>query len=163
MFPCVNKRQRGPKRSLAGSSRGPSLELPPLLEAFDVCGASPGPAVKGQTNNYTGSRLCSSLCQRHGDRAVADHHRRQLKGLWKRLHGLQNMDLTRDEFLLKLGAAKTQFPTACRVVNVVLPKTSQQRAWPNFWLRRDKLWPMRKREGRCLLHSNMSAENPAER
>jgi len=37
--------------------------------------------------------------------------RRQLKALWKRLQQLQNQKLTRDELLLKLGAAKGQSPS----------------------------------------------------
>src|SRR2546428_13846710 len=37
--------------------------------------------------------------------------RRQLKGLAKRLKELQAMELSRDPLLLKLGAAKQQFPS----------------------------------------------------
>jgi hypothetical protein len=42
--------------------------------------------------------------------------RRQLKGLIKRLKELAQMELTRDQLLLKLGAAKSQFPAAWRLV-----------------------------------------------
>jgi hypothetical protein len=42
--------------------------------------------------------------------------RRQLKGLVKRLKDLAKMELTRDQLLLKLGAAKSQFPAAWRLV-----------------------------------------------
>ena len=42
--------------------------------------------------------------------------RRQLKGLVKRLKELQAMDLSRDQLLLKLGAAKAQYPAAWRLV-----------------------------------------------
>jgi len=37
-------------------------------------------------------------------------HRRQLKGLVKRLKELQQMEISRDQLLLKLGAAKANFP-----------------------------------------------------
>jgi hypothetical protein len=40
--------------------------------------------------------------------------RRQLKGLVKRLKELGQMELSRDELLLKLGGAKSQFPAAWR-------------------------------------------------
>ncbi len=36
--------------------------------------------------------------------------RRQLRRLWRRLHELKEMKLSRDELLLKLGAAKQQSP-----------------------------------------------------
>src|ERR1700730_10744066 len=51
--------------------------------------------------------------------------RRQLKGLVKRLKELQQMELARDQLLLKLGAAKAQFPAAWRLVNVQLPKETE--------------------------------------
>ena len=40
--------------------------------------------------------------------------RRQLKGLWKRLKELAQMELKRDQLLLKLGAARQQYPAAWR-------------------------------------------------
>jgi transposase len=88
--------------------------------------------------------------------------RRQLKGLWKRLKELVPMDLSRDQLLLKLGAAKHQYPAAWRLVKVSVPEESQPVAPPNFGfaLRKDKLRQVRKREGRYLLRSNLSAEEP---
>src|SRR5271154_3693571 len=47
--------------------------------------------------------------------------RRQLKGLIKRLKELAQMELTRDQLLLKLGAAKSQFPAAWRLVTLQMP------------------------------------------
>jgi len=42
---------------------------------------------------------------------------RQLKKLWKRLHELKQMDLRRDQLLLKLTAARQQSPSAWRFVS----------------------------------------------
>jgi len=90
--------------------------------------------------------------------------RRQLKGLVKRLKELQQMELSRDQLLLKLGAAKGQFPAAWRLMNVQIP----QQAEPvdaqtfNFKLRTDKLRQVRRREGRYLLRSNLSGQEPAK-
>src|SRR5690242_8355475 len=50
---------------------------------------------------------------------------RQLKGLVKRLKELEQMELSRDQLLLKLGAAKAQFPAAWRLVQIRLPEESQ--------------------------------------
>jgi len=88
--------------------------------------------------------------------------RRQLKGLWKRLQELAQMDLTRDPLLLKLGAARQQYPAAWRLVAVTTPQESQPIAPPNFRfkLRKDKLRQVRRREGRYLLRSNLSAQEP---
>ena len=46
--------------------------------------------------------------------------RRRLKKLWRRLHELQQQSLTRDELLLKLGAAKKEAGRACHLVDIAL-------------------------------------------
>src|SRR6266481_1893686 len=48
--------------------------------------------------------------------------RRQLKGLVQRLQELASMALTRDQLLLKLGAAQQQFPAGWRLVALALPE-----------------------------------------
>jgi transposase len=87
---------------------------------------------------------------------------RQLKGLVKRLKELAQMELTRDQLLLKLGAAKSQFPAAWRLVTLQVPAPEAILRQPNltFALRRDKLRQVRRREGRYLLRSNLSAQAP---
>jgi transposase len=88
--------------------------------------------------------------------------RRQLKRLWKRLKALAAMELRRDELLLKLGGAKKQYPAAWRLVAVRMPAEGQAVNPQTFvvTLRKDKLRPVRRREGRYLLRSNLSPENP---
>jgi hypothetical protein len=76
--------------------------------------------------------------------------RRQLKRLWARLHQLKGMVLTRDELLLKLGAAKQQSPSAWRLVKIDIPQKDEAL---QFSLRRDKLRTVRRREGRYLLRT----------
>jgi transposase len=85
---------------------------------------------------------------------------RQLKGLVKRLQELVQMELTRDQLLLKLGAAKNQFPAAWRLVTLQVPETELRQPNFTFALRRDKLRQVRRREGRYLLRSNLSAQAP---
>jgi transposase len=89
--------------------------------------------------------------------------RRQLKALWARLKELRKMKLKRDALLLKLGSAKQQWPAAWRLVSVRIPPARQpvNEKTFRFELRKDKLRQVRRREGRYLLRSNLSPENPS--
>ena len=51
--------------------------------------------------------------------------RRRLKRLWHRLGDLQQQKLTRDQLLLKLGAAKKDAGRAYSLVSIHLPKPDQ--------------------------------------
>jgi hypothetical protein len=88
--------------------------------------------------------------------------RRQLKGLVERLKDLARMELNRDQLLLKLGAAKSQYPAAWRLLAIQVPGEQADLRPPNFTfeLRRDQLRQVRRREGRYLLRSNLSAQEP---
>ncbi|MHB1799800.1 MAG: IS1634 family transposase [Vulcanimicrobiaceae bacterium] len=85
--------------------------------------------------------------------------RRQLKWLWKRLQQLVAMEVTREELLMKLGAARSKAPAAWRLVNIEVDKKT-----PGFTfsLNRDKLRTVRRREGRYLLRTNLAANDPAQ-
>jgi hypothetical protein len=88
---------------------------------------------------------------------------RRVKQLWRRLGELQRQKLTRDELLLKLGAAKTQAGAAYRLVEIRLPGKSDLVTPETFTyaLRKDKLREARRREGHYLLRSNLCGEKPA--
>ena len=89
--------------------------------------------------------------------------RRRLKRLWRRLHELQHQSLSRDQLLLKLGAAKKDAGRAYGLVAVQLPEPDQRVTSQTFTfsLRREKLRTVRRREGRYLLRSNLRDEDPA--
>ena len=89
--------------------------------------------------------------------------RRRLKQLWKRLHELQRQKLTRDELLLKLGAAKAEAGKAYRLVEVQVPKDQEPVNAETFAfsLRKEKLRAAIRTEGDYLLRSNLSGEDPA--
>ena len=91
--------------------------------------------------------------------------RRRLKRLWQRLHELQGQKLTRDELLLKLGAAKADAGNAYRLVEVQVPpaRVADKTEFVTFTfaLRKDKLRVVRRHEGHYLLRSNLSVEDPA--
>ncbi len=90
--------------------------------------------------------------------------RRQLKGLIKRLKELRQMSPSRDHLLLKLGAAKAQYPVAWRLVHTQVPAENQpvDEQTFTFKLRTDKLRQVRRREGRYLLRSNLSPGDPGK-
>ena len=102
--------------------------------------------------------LAQSQDRVHKERAM---RQRQLKGLWQRLKDLAQMELTRDQLLLKLGAAKHRFPAGWRLVTVTTPAEGAELK-PNFTfqLRKEKLRQVRRREGRYLLRSNLSQQEP---
>ena len=100
--------------------------------------------------------LAQSRDRIHKERAM---RRRQLKKLWARLHQLQNMKTTRDQLLLKLGAAKQQAPSAWRLVQIDIPSADEALT---FSLRKDKLRDVRRREGRYLLRTNLVDREPEQ-
>ena len=90
---------------------------------------------------------------------------RRLKKLWRRLHELRRQSLKRDERLLKLGAARKEAGRAWHLVETRLPEAGEA-VTPDtftftFALRRDRLRQTRRREGRYLLRSNLTGEDPA--
>ncbi len=89
--------------------------------------------------------------------------RRRLKRLWRRLTELQGQSNSRDQLLLKLGAARKEAGRAWNLVDIRVPGSDQELAANgfSFHLRRDRLRRVRRREGRYLLRSNMVAEDPA--
>ena len=96
----------------------------------------------------------------HKERAM---RQRRLRRLCRRLHELQHQKLTRDQLLIKLGAAKKEAGRAYRLVDIQLP-SPQQSVSPRtftFSVNRKKLREARRREGRYLLRSNLSGTDPA--
>ena len=84
--------------------------------------------------------------------------RRQLKWLWARLKKLAAMDVSRQERLMKLGAARSKAPSAWRLVDVAVDENSGALS---FSLNRNKLRATRRREGRYLLRTNLTESDPA--
>jgi hypothetical protein len=85
--------------------------------------------------------------------------RRQLKWLWARLKKVSTMRLTREELLMKLGAAKAKAPAAWRLIDVEVDKGA---ARFTYRLHRHKLAQVRRREGRYLLRTNLTESDPAK-
>jgi transposase len=100
--------------------------------------------------------LAQSHARINKERAM---RRRKLKWLWARLKQIAAMEkLSREELLMKLGAARARARAAWRLIDIeVAPKG----ATFSFALNRDKLRQARRREGRYLLRSNLCEDDPA--
>ncbi len=85
--------------------------------------------------------------------------RRQLKWLWARLKKLAEMEVSREERLMKLGAARSKAPSAWRLVETDVDKITGALT---FSLDRKKLRKVRRREGRYLLRTNLTDDDPAK-
>ena len=112
--------------------------------------------------------------------------RRRLRRYVDRLQALQGQTLTRDQLLMKLGAARHEAGRAARLVQVTISdasattpkaaaatpkvrattakvrasKQGKQAARLEFRLDRAKLRQVRRREGRYLLRTNLDAQQP---
>lgn len=83
--------------------------------------------------------------------------RRQLKWLWARLQQLAGMTLTREQLLMKLGAAQSRAPAAWRLVQIDI---ADHAGTFTYRLHRDKLRQVMRREGRYLLRTNLTDTDP---
>jgi transposase len=94
-----------------------------------------------------------------GARAAKERglRRRKLKALWQRRHEIQGQELTRDQRIEKLGGARDR---AGRAAAARVKTTVDAEGQLTFQLDRDKLRSLRRREGRHLLRTNLSADNP---
>jgi len=140
---------------LVGTPKGRLSQFEERLRQLPWKEAREGVEVKLLTEASEVYVLARSKDRVSKERAM---RRGQLKRLWKRLHELQKMELSRDDLLMKLGAARQQGPSAWRLVKIKLPK---EEAKLEFSLRKEKLRQVRAREGRYLLRSNMT-DRPEE-
>lgn len=106
--------------------------------------------------------LARSGARRDKEQAM---RRRRLKKLIKRLHELRQQKLTRDQLLIKLGAARKEAgPAASRIIDIRLPDNDQAVTPETFCFKLSwpKLREARRREGSYLLRSNVTAGDPAQ-
>jgi transposase len=90
--------------------------------------------------------------------------RRRLNKFWNRLKELRAQKITRDNLLLKIGAAKKEAGRASSLVQISFPKEGEA-VTPktfSFSLNKKKLREIRRREGCYLLRSNLLHEDPAK-
>src|SRR3984957_10332481 len=144
-----------PVRYLVGTPKGRLTRLEKLLVDQPWQQARQGVQVKLLAQDGEFYVFAESADRVLKERAM---RRRQLKWLWRRLHELAAMKTTREQLLMKLGAARAKAPVGWRLVDVKVEKTS---AAFTFTFNRDKLRKIRRREGRYLLRTNLTESDPA--
>jgi hypothetical protein len=169
-----------PGRYLVGTPKGRLSKLEQDLAKLPWQQARPGVEVKLLPQDgelYVFAQSADRIAKERSMR------RRRLKKLWARLHVLQAQQLTYNELLMKLGAAKAEAGHCWRAVELTLPeppakappktadktktkKTKKMRAKAElltftFTLDRKQLRQMYRREGRYLLRSNLTETDPA--
>jgi transposase len=144
-----------PVQYLVGTPKGRLSRLEQQFVALPWQQARAGVEVKLLPQDGELYVLAESVDRVTKERAM---RRRQLKWLWKRLHDLAKMEVSREEMLMKLGAARSKAPQAWRLVDIKMDKTSAMFA---YTLNRRKLRVARRREGRYLLRTNLTESDPA--
>ena len=144
-----------PVRYLVGTPKGRLTRLEKLLVDQPWQQARQGVQVKLLAQDGEFYVFAESADRVLKERAM---RRRLLKWLWRRLHELAAMKTTREQLLMKLGAARAKAPVGWRLVDVKVEKAS---AAFTFTLNRDKLRKVRRREGRYLLRTNLTESDPA--
>ena len=143
-----------PVQYLVGTPKGRLSRLEKRLLAKPWQEARPGVAVKLLAEGDELYVFAESIDRVSNERAM---RRRQLKWLWKRLRELAAMEVPREEMLMKLGAARARAPTAWRLVDLEMDKESSMFSYA---LNRQKLRRIRRREGRYLLRTNLTENDP---
>ena len=149
-------RQADPPISyLVGTPKGRLSKLEKALLGLPWQAVRQGVEVKLLPQEQELYVLAQSRARIHKERAM---RRRKLKWLWARLKQIAAMDLTREELLMKLGAARAKARAAWRLIDIdVVPDA----ATFSFALNRNKLRQTRRREGRYLLRTNLCGREPA--
>jgi len=145
-----------PVQYLVGTPKGRLTRLEQALLDKPWHAARPGVQVKLLAQDDELYVFAESRDRIAKERAM---RRRQLKWLWARLNKLSTMSLARDALLMKLGAAKAKTPTAWRLIEIEVAKRG---ACFTYRLDREKLRRARRREGRYLLRTNLTASDPAQ-
>jgi transposase len=106
--------------------------------------------------------LARSAARRDKEQAI---RQRRLKKLVNRLKELRRQKLTRDQLLLKLGAAKREAgPSVYRIIDIQLPGKDQPVSAETFGFRLNwqRMREARRREGSYLLRSNLTGKDAAQ-
>jgi hypothetical protein len=144
-----------PVQYLVGTPKGRLSRLEKALLDRPWAEARPGVQVKLLPQDGELYVFAQSADRIAKERAM---RQRQMRWLWARLTQLAAMKLTREELLMRLGAARKQARTAWRVMAI---EVAADDATFSFRLDRAKLRRVRRREGRYLLRTNLTDDDPA--
>ena len=148
-----------PIHYLVGTPKGSLSKYEKQLTQLPWQAVREGVRVKVLTQEMELYVLAESQNRRGKERAM---RRRQLKWLWKRLKEIQDIKCSKkNDMVMKLGAAKQRAPGAWRLVKTEIAKSEKDPSF-TFSLRKEKFRDVRRREGRYLLRSNLTGEDPAK-
>src|SRR5215813_9633803 len=145
-----------PTQYLVGTPKGRLTKLEQQLLTKSWQEARPGVQVKLLPEDGELYVLAESADRVAKERAM---RRRQLKWLWARLKQIATMQLKREELLMKLGAARSHAPKAWRLIEI---EVDEKDASFSYRLNRSKLKKVRRREGRYLLRTNLTEQDPVK-
>src|SRR6266566_2595731 len=145
-----------PVQYLVGTPKGRLTRLEKDLLSQPWQDARPGVRVKLLPQDGELYVFAHSVNRVAKERAM---RRRQLKWLWARLKQLSMMALSREELLMKLGAARAHAPAAWRLVVIAV---APEGVTFTYHLDRNRLRRARRREGRYLLRTNLTEDDPAK-
>ena len=151
-----------PVQYLVGTPKGRLTRLEKKLAQQPWVQAREKVRVKLQPQDHEFFVLVESQDRLKKERAM---RQRRLRVYWKRLLEIRAMKkLDRDELLKKLGAAQAEAGRAKGLVAVSVPAEGQAPSPETFTFKliRSKLRQWRRREGRYLLRSNLTAQKPEE-
>lgn len=87
--------------------------------------------------------------------------KRKFVKLWTRLKELQTQNITRDQLLMKIGAAKKEAGRTASLVDIDIPAAGNfGTAAFTFSVNKEKIRAARQREGHYLLRSNLTSSPP---
>ena len=146
---------------LVGTPKGRLSKLEQRFLGQDWARVRDGVQVKRLSVDDDVYVLAQSAARVDKERAM---RRRRLGRYVQRLHALQGQALTRDQLLMKLGAAKHEAGRAANLIKVNVPATARDSKMTafTFELDRAKLRQVRRREGRYLLRTNLGGHDPAQ-
>jgi hypothetical protein len=144
-----------PVQYLVGTPKGRLSRLEKPLLAKPWIEARTGVQVKLLAEDSELYVYAESVDRVAKERAM---RKRQMKWLWKRLGELVIREISREEMLMKLGAARSRAPGAWRLVDIEMDKESSMFI---YTFNRHKLRRARRREGRYLLRTNLTEHDPA--
>jgi transposase len=145
-----------PVQYLVGTPKGRLTKLEKQLLAIPWKQARPDVQVKLLEQDGELYVFAKSHDRVAKERAI---RRKKLKWLWARLAQVAAMTTSREELLMKLGAARKQAGKVWYLLDVEVAPVD---AAFTYALNRDKLRKVRQREGRYLLRTNLVEGDPAK-
>jgi transposase len=146
---------------LVGTPKGRLTRLEQSLLPLPWAQVREGVRVKRLVTEEDVYLLAQSDARVHKERAM---RRKRLRRYLQRLQALQAQVLSRDQLLMKLGAARKEAGRAAAVFKVTVAKAADTANTGSleFKLDRARLRRVRAREGRYLLRTNLGSAQPPE-